>query len=135
MMKKKFIYFFLLFIFFSFTLRHSSKMNSDNLVFLNLIKNSDYDVQIISTNVFSIFSFTIQKNKKKKRSCNRFAIELFSMFLRIFFVSDLKLKSNSSANQNLLKKIFFDLFTFKKKNHENMNFEKKNHVTIYLQCE
>ena len=110
-------------------------MNSDNFVSLNLIKNSDYDVQIISTNVFSIFSLTIQKNKKKKRSCNRFAIELFSIFLRIFFASDLKLKSNSSANQNLLKEFFFDLFTSKKKSHENMNFEKKNHVTIHLRCE
>ena len=110
-------------------------MNSDNFVFLNLIKNSDYDVQIISTNVFNIFSLTIQKNKKEKRSYNRFAIELFSIFLRIFFVLNLKLKSNLSANQNLLKKLFFDLFTFKKKSHKNMNFEKKNHVTIHLRCE
>ena len=100
-------------------------MNSDNFVFLNLIKNLDYDVQIISTNVFNIFSFIIQKKKKKKQSCNRFVIELFSIFLRIFFVSDLKLKLNSFTNQNLLKKIFFDLFTFKKKSHENINFEKK----------
>ena len=82
--EKKNSFIFFCYSFFFFTLRHLSKVNSDNFVFLNLIKNSDYDVQIISTNVFSIFSLIIQKNKKKNNRAIDSQSNCFWFFCALF---------------------------------------------------
>ena len=111
--KKKIHSFFLLFIFIFFTLRYSFTINLNNFVFWNLIKNSDYDVWIISINVFNIFSLIIQKNKKKKRSRNWFTIKLFLIFLR-FFSSQIKIENKFIYKSKFIK-FFFNLYTSKKK--------------------
>ena len=87
--KKKFIHFFLSFIFISFTLRHKFTMNKNNFVFWISIINSKFDVfrfEFISEYGIIVYLLHFQRYKKWKLSRNRFAIELFSISVRVFSV-------------------------------------------------
>ena len=87
--KKKFIHFFLSFIFISFTLRHKFTMNKNNFVFWISIMNSKFDIfrfELISEYCIIVYLLHFQRYKKWKLSRNWFAIELFSISVRAFFV-------------------------------------------------